>query len=67
MPHKKRSKRVRKRGQKAIGRKIAKVVREGKTTKQAAGQAFGMARAGDLGPAAKRAAGRKRKKRRKKK
>lgn len=45
-------------GRKKIGRKIAKLRREGKTAEQAAGQAFGMARSGDLGSAAKRAAGR---------
>jgi len=39
-------------GQKVIGRKIAKVRREGKSKKQAAGKAFGMARSGSLGPAA---------------
>ena len=46
-----------------ISRKIGHLVKkEGKTPKQAAGQAFGMARSGDLGPAAKRKAGRKRSK-----
>ena len=47
-------------GGEKISRKIGKLVREeGKTRSQAAGQAFGQARQGDLGPAAKRAAGRK--------
>lgn len=48
-------------GQAAISRKVRKLVKkEGKTPKQAAGQAFGMARRGDLGPAAKTAARRRR-------
>lgn len=48
-------------GRKQISRKIRHLVREeDKTPAQAAGQAFGMARAGDLGPGAKRVAGRKR-------
>lgn len=52
-----------KKGKKRISRKIAHLVRsEGKTPSQAAGQAFGMARQGSLGTAAKRAAGRRRKK-----
>ena len=41
-------------GKHAIGRKIAKVRREGKTKKQAAGKAFGMARSGKLGEAAQK-------------
>lgn len=50
-------------GRKRIGRKIAHLIEEeGKTRTQAAGQAFGMARAGDLGAAAKRAAGKRRRK-----
>lgn len=48
-------------GRKRISRKIRHLVKEeGKTPKQAAGQAFGMARSGDLGPSAKRKAGKKR-------
>lgn len=48
-------------GHDAIERKIKHLIEsEGKPPKAAAGQAFGMARHGDLGPAAKRAAGRKR-------
>jgi hypothetical protein len=47
-------------GQQTISRKISHLVRkEGKSQKAAVGQALGMARGGDLGPAAKRAAGRK--------
>lgn len=47
-------------GREVIARKIGKLIREeGKTPSQAAGQAFGMARGGDLGSAAKKAAGRK--------
>jgi len=46
-------------GHRVIGRKIAKLRREGKTGDQAAGQAYGMARHGDLGPAAKAAAGKR--------
>jgi len=47
-------------GQKTIGRKISHLKsKEGKTQEQAVGQALGMARGGDLGSAAKRAAGRK--------
>lgn len=46
-------------GDEAVRRKIAHLIEsEGKTPSQAAGQAFGMARHGDLGPAAKRVAGR---------
>ena len=57
MPHRKPKK-----GKKKISRKIAHLVKkEGKTPKQAAGQAFGMARQGTLGSAAKKAAGRRRK------
>ncbi len=55
-----RLKQTKRAGQGAISRKISHLVRkEGKTQKAAVGQALGMARAGDLGPAAKRAAGRK--------
>jgi hypothetical protein len=36
--------------QKRVGAKIAHLVREGKTSKQAAGEAYGMARAHRLGP-----------------
>ena len=42
-------------GQQAISRKIAHLVSdEGKTPKQAAGQAYGMARGGYIGESAKR-------------
>jgi hypothetical protein len=51
-------------GDEAIRRKIAHLVEsEGKTPKQAAGQAFGMARQGSLGAPARRAAGRRPRKR----
>lgn len=43
-------------GKDRIGRKIGKLRREGKSAAQAAGQAFGMARDGSLGGAAKIAA-----------
>ena len=57
MPHPKPKK-----GKKRIGRKIAHLIKkEGKTSAQAAGQAFGMARQGSLGSAAKKAAGRRKK------
>jgi len=46
-------------GHKAIGAKIRKLKREGKTQKQAVGQALGMAHEGRLGKAAKRSAGRR--------
>ncbi len=47
-------------GREVIGRKIGKLIREeGKTPSQAAGQAFGQARGGDLGSAARREAGRR--------
>jgi hypothetical protein len=50
----------RKGGGDAIAAKIAKLMHEeGKTAPQAAGQAYGMARQGSLGPAAKRKAGSK--------
>lgn len=42
-----------KHGEVAIGKKIKKLKKEGKTQDQAVGQALGMARAGDLGTAAK--------------
>lgn len=42
-----------KHGQATIGSKIKKLKKEGKTQDQAVGQALGMARAGDLGTAAK--------------
>jgi hypothetical protein len=49
-------------GRSKISRKISHLVKEeNKTQKQAVGQALGMARQGDLGPAAKRSAGRKKK------
>lgn len=65
MPPKKKT--VKRKGQKRISRKIRHLVKtEGKTPEQAAGQAYGQARAGDLGPAAKRAAGRRPRKKRKK-
>jgi hypothetical protein len=37
-----------KKNQKAISKKIAHLVKEGKPVKQAAGEAYGMARAGKL-------------------
>lgn len=53
-------------GRAAIGRKIKHLEEEeGKTHEQAVGQALGMARHGDLGPAAKRAAPPERGKRKK--
>ena len=42
-----------KHGKVAIGKKIKKLKKEGKTQEQAVGQTLGMARAGDLGTAAK--------------
>ena len=48
-----------KKGRKAIGKKIRKLKKEGKTQKQAVGQALGQARQGDLGRGAKRTAGRR--------
>lgn len=43
-----------KKGRRAIGRKIKKLKREGKSQKQAVGQALGTARAGGLGSGAKK-------------
>ena len=54
-----------KHGRAAIGRKIKKIKREGKTQKQAVGQALSQARQGDLGSAAKREAPPKRRKKKK--
>lgn len=42
-------------GHAAIGRKVKKLKGEGKSQKQAVGQALGMARGGHLGRAAKKA------------
>lgn len=42
--------RVTKAGQRRVSRKIAKLKREGKTTKEAAGAAYGMEREKRLGP-----------------
>lgn len=53
-----------KHGHKRIGRKIKHLKKEGKTQKQAVGQALGMARQGSLGSAAKKVAGRRKKGRR---
>ncbi|KKK66582.1 hypothetical protein LCGC14_2962660 [marine sediment metagenome] len=48
-------------GGKRISRKIRHLKKEGKTQRQAVGQALGMARSGNLGPAAKRKAKRSKK------
>lgn len=50
------------RGRSAISRKIEHLVDEGKSQEQAVAQALSMARAGDLGEAAKRAAPAKKRK-----
>ena len=46
-------------GHKPIGAKIRKLKHEGKSQKQAVGQALGMAHQGSLGPSAKRSAGKR--------
>jgi hypothetical protein len=49
---------ARRKGEDQIQAKIGMLIaKEGLTPKQAAGKAYGMSRGGDLGPAAKRAAG----------
>ena len=54
-----------KHGKAAIGRKIKRIKREGKPQRQAVAQALSQARRGDLGPAAKREAPPRRRKKKK--